>query len=58
MKPKEYLENILKEKLVVLLNNEKSLNRETYIERVSYELGIISKMKFESYFLIVSDIVN
>ncbi len=55
---KDYLENLLKEKLMVLLNKDKSLPRETYIERTSYELKVISKMGFENYFLIVADIID
>ncbi len=54
----EYLENLLKEKLMNLLNSDKTLNRDEYISRTSYELKVISKMGFENYFLIVSDIVN
>ncbi len=55
---KKYLEDLLKEKLMKLLNKNKKLNRQEYIDRVSYELKVISKMKFESYFLIVSDIIS
>ena len=55
---KEFLENKLKLSLQKLLNNDKSLDRQKYIERVSYELKTISKMGFESYFLIVADIVQ
>ena len=32
--------------------------RETYIERLDYELGIIEKMGFPGYFLIVSDFIT
>ncbi len=53
-----FLENLLKEKLVALLNSDKSLDREKYISRTSYELKVISEMGFENYFLIVADIVN
>ena len=35
--------------------NEKNDIRATYQERLDYELGIISKMGFDGYFLIVSD---
>ncbi len=55
---KSYLENKLKERLVEILNDDPSLERQTYIDRTSYEFGIISKMNFENYFLIVSDIVK
>ncbi len=54
----EFLEKELKLKLMDLLNNDKSLNREVYIERTSYELNIISEMGFENYFLIVADIIT
>jgi len=36
----------------------KDFNDETYKERFEFELGIIKKMGFPSYFLIVSDFVN
>ncbi len=55
---KEHLEKVLKEKLMNLLNSDKSLDREQYISRTSFELGVISEMGFENYFLIVADIVN
>ncbi len=55
---KVYLEKILKERLANVLNNDKSLNKQEYIDRTSYELGVISKMGFESYFLIVADIIQ
>ncbi len=55
---RNYLEEKLREKLMVLLNKDKTLNREEYISRTSYELNVISEMGFESYFLIVADIVN
>ncbi|WP_025030429.1 DNA polymerase III subunit alpha [Nitratireductor aquibiodomus] len=32
--------------------------RETYVERLDYELGIIERMKFPGYFLIVSDFIK
>ncbi len=54
----EFLKEVLKERMASLFNNDKSLDMETYIERVKYELSVISKMGFENYFLIVSDIVN
>ncbi len=55
---KEYLKEKLRNNLMKVLNKNKILNRKIYIDRVSYELEVISKMGFESYFLIVSDIVN
>ncbi|MAS12918.1 MAG: DNA polymerase III subunit alpha [Nitratireductor sp.] len=32
--------------------------RETYVERLDYELGIIERMKFPGYFLIVADFIK
>lgn len=55
---REYLEKELKKTLVTLLNKNKKLNKDQYLERVKYELNVISKMGFESYFLIVADIVK
>ncbi len=55
---KVFLELKLKEKLKKILNDDKTLDRKKYIDRTSFELSIINKMKFESYFLIVSDIVE
>ncbi|NQX83402.1 MAG: DNA polymerase III subunit alpha [Mycoplasmataceae bacterium] len=55
---KEFLEKELKEKLQNLLNSNKNLDRTKYIDRTKHELSVISKMKFESYFLIVADIIN
>ncbi len=55
---KSYLENKLKENLVKILNSNKSLNRDEYIERTSYEFKVISEMNFEDYFLIVADIIE
>ncbi len=55
---KEHLEKLLKENLMNLLNKDKTLDRDAYISRVSYELGVISEMGFENYFLIVADIIE
>ncbi len=55
---REHLENELKQALVSFLNKDKSLDKDLYVERVKYELDVISKMGFESYFLIVADIVK
>ncbi len=55
---KTFLEKKLKEKLVEILNENKSLKREEYIDRTSYEFKIISSMNFENYFLIVADIIE
>ncbi|BDU67452.1 MAG: DNA-directed DNA polymerase [Candidatus Tyloplasma litorale] len=54
----KYLEKLLKQSLSKYLKINKNLDRKKYIERTSYEFSIIKKMKFENYFLIVSDIVN
>ncbi len=54
----EYLEKLLKEKLMVLLNDDRTLDREKYISRTSFELKVISEMGFENYFLIVADIIE
>lgn len=45
----------------LVFNGLKRINKdkdENYIQRVNYELDIISKMNFSNYFLIVSDYVN
>jgi len=53
----------LKEKLdeyVFPYANQNDINaiRETYNNRLNHEISIISKMKYSSYFLIVSDYIN
>ncbi len=53
----------LKEKLneyVFPFANQKKMNtiRETYNNRLNHEISIISKMKYSSYFLIVSDYIK
>jgi len=53
----------LKEKLneyVFPFTNQKNMNtiRETYNNRLNHEISIISKMKYPSYFLIVSDYIK
>lgn len=50
----EYLRKIAFEKLAEKGHAEK----EEYINRLNYELGIISSMGYSDYFLIVSDYVN
>ena len=48
-----------KEGLTKRLNNIKSeKNKQAYIDRLNYELEIITKMGFAGYFLIVSDFVQ
>jgi DNA polymerase-3 subunit alpha len=37
---------------------ERSVIREAYFKRIDYELGIICKMDFAGYFLIVSDFIK
>jgi DNA polymerase III subunit alpha len=58
----EYFEKMakegLEERLKVLLDNEKSLSRDPYDERLKAELGIINKMGFAGYFLIVADFIQ
>ena len=44
------------EKLEAL--NEVAASREEYFERLDYELGIIERMEFPGYFLIVSDFIQ
>ena len=47
-----------KEGLFLRLELENNLNKETYINRLEYELDIINKMGFAGYFLIVADFVK
>lgn len=58
VEPKIFLEDKLKNNLMILLNADKSLDREEYIKRCSIEMKVISNMNFESYFLIVADIIE
>ncbi len=39
-------------------NVSEKITKETIIERIEYELSIILKKKYETYFLVVSDFVN
>ncbi len=41
-----------------LAENPLYADREVYDQRLDYELGVITKMKFEGYFLIVSDFMK
>lgn len=50
----------LEERLQLLFPNEAKRNavRPNYVERLEFELGIILKMDFPGYFLIVADFIN
>ena len=48
---------VIKERCLEGLKNKNKLN-DTYLTRLNYELGIIDKMGFNNYFLVVSDYVN
>lgn len=48
----------LKELVFASLKTKVKENTEIYSERLEYELDVISKMHFSSYFLVVSDYVN
>ena len=50
---KDYLWSVLIRKL-----NEWNLNNEQYLNRLKHEYEIITKMGFEDYFLIVSDLIH
>ena len=54
----DFLEKKIKTNLQNLLNNNKNLDREKYIDRTGFEFSVIKEMGFPSYFLIVADIVN
>lgn len=58
--PEEYLEELVKkgieEKFDIKTDNFSE--KKEVVERAKYELNIIKKMGFSSYFLIISDIVN
>ncbi len=47
-------ERLIKENRITFLNSP----RETYEDRIEYELSVIDKMGFNAYFLIVSDFVS
>ena len=50
----------LEKRLAFLYDDEKvrDAKRPEYVERLDYELGIIKKMQFPGYFLIVQDFIN
>lgn len=50
----------LRERLEFLYPDEQTLKKESprYLQRLEYELGIIKKMKFPGYFLIVQEFIN
>ena len=39
-------------------NDSEKITKETIIKRIDYELSLILKKKYETYFLVVSDFVN
>lgn len=49
---------LLKELLIKSLKEKKLINNKIYIDRVKFELDIITKLNFIDYFLIVYDIIN
>lgn len=55
--PETYLRKLCDEGLVKRYGDKKNTTTE-HKERMEYELGIISKMGFSSYFLIVQDFMN
>ena len=56
----EGLEKRLKQKFMLdnIAEKDQKEIRDTYINRIEYELGIICKMNFSGYFLIVSDFIR
>ena len=54
---KKLLIEISYKNLIIKLKKIKSMKQNEYFERIRYELYIINKMNFASYFLIVSDFV-
>ena len=60
----DYMDKLAREglerRLAFLYEDEKvrSEKRPEYVKRLDYELGIIKKMKFPGYFLIVQDFIN
>ncbi|QEK38384.1 DNA polymerase III subunit alpha [Candidatus Cytomitobacter primus] len=68
MTEQEYLHHKAFEGLATKVNLEKSSNKqnsknhindlETYKKRLEFELGVINKMGFDGYFLIVADFIN
>jgi DNA polymerase III subunit alpha len=58
----EYLERMSGEKLAEYLKKERDAglqpDEEVYMERLKFELGVIQKMGFSDYYLIVWDFIN
>ncbi len=54
----EYLKQLSLEGLAKRYGSDRALNDGPLRERLDYELGIMSKMNFTSYFLIVWDFIN
>ncbi len=56
----EYFESKIKANFSTFIknNSELKIKYEQYLERLKYEVKVIKEMRFESYFLIVSDIVQ
>jgi DNA polymerase-3 subunit alpha len=57
-KPEEYLREICEAGLVARYGAERAANDAALRERLDYELGVINKMGFASYFLIVWDFIK
>jgi len=56
--PEEYLRDICEAGLVARYGAERAANDTVLRERLDYELGVINKMGFPSYFLIVWDFIK
>ena len=54
----QYLENLVKEGLKKRFGFDMEKDDNDVVKRVKYELGVIKKMSFSGYFLIIQDIVN
>ena len=58
----EYLERMSREKLAGYMAKQEAaggkLDREVYVKRLEFELGVIQKMGFSDYYLIVWDFIN
>ena len=54
----EYFNNLVTGGLLNIINNDKTLNKKDYEERLNNEIKMISKMGFISYFLIVYEFIS
>lgn len=54
----DYMQDLCLKGMVERYGNERALNDTMLHERLTYELGIINKMNFTSYFLIVWDFIK